>query len=292
MIWGVLWRSILVGIGYIVVLMLLGMVGGILSGMTSGGQANASSLLWLFISGVLIGVFLGPLASRMPASRGRHLLVWTGVIFFNMGSVAIEGAYFVPELVSIPLPVLFGQQLFASIAAAFLITRLFAAAGKTPSLAQSLSLRPWHSWAWRLAASSLAYFIFYYVFGTINYRLVTEPYYAAHVGGLTTPSPDKVLLAEMVRAPLIVLSVMLFLLTIRADKRWLTVVTGSMLFWIGGIVPLCLQAGTLPFSLLLASGVEIFFQNFLAGVVTAALFWMPQPEGLVEPTVKMARQKA
>jgi len=48
---------------------------------------------------------------------------------------------------------------------------------------------------------------------------------------------------------------------------------GFLLFWIGGVVPLVLQSATLPSMLLLASGMEIFFQNFLTGVVAAGLLW-------------------
>jgi len=44
-----------------------------------------------------------------------------------------------------------------------------------------------------------------------------------------------------------------------------------ILFVIGGIAPLLLQIGNLSPVLLAASGVEIFFRNFLTGVVVVIL---------------------
>lgn len=104
---------------------------------------------------------------------------------------------------------------------------------------------------------------------------MTGPYYAAHVGGLTVPSPGLVLAAEIVRAPLITLSAALFVLSFRAGRRRLALITGWMLFWLRGVVPLLLPVNTLPLFLLAASGVEIFFQNFLTGTVATLAFWTP-----------------
>lgn len=113
--------------------------------------------------------------------------------------------------------------------------------------------------------------IFYFIFGALNYELVTRPYYEIHAGGLTVPTLDVVLMAEHIRGVLIVISVLLFLLALRASKRRLVLLTGLILFSIGGLVPLTMQASTLPFLLLAASAVEILFQNFSTGAVTAWL---------------------
>lgn len=270
-VWGTVWRSVLVGVGYLVAMIVAGMLSSIGGAPTPASQGSGSQLAWLFISSILIGLFLGPLASRIAATRWQHFLIWTGVIFFNMGAVAIEGVFFAPELVPIPLPVLAGQQLLAALAAASLVTWLFAPPGKSMSWVQALRLRPWYQWAWRFVASAASYLVFYFVFGAINYALVTKPYYVSHSGGLTAPPPESVLVAELVRAPLIALSMLLFILSVRTSRRRLIVMTGLMLFWVGGVVPLVMQASTLPPLLLVASGVEIFFQNFLTGLVAAVL---------------------
>jgi hypothetical protein len=270
--WKNTWRSLLVAVGYVVGLVLAGMIGAMAGAQMASSTRDGSAFTWLFIASILLGVILGPLAARLTLTRLQHFILWGSLIFFNLGSVAIEGAYFVPELVTVPLPVLFTQQLLASAGAALVIVLLFAAVGKpASSWADALRTRPWHSWVWRFVLSAFSYLLFYLIFGALNYSLVTGPYYEAHAGGLAVPAPEVVLMAELVRAPLIVLSVLLFLLSARGAKRQLMVRTGWLLFAIGGIVPLVLQVSSLPLLLLAASAVEIFLQNFLTGVVAAGL---------------------
>ncbi len=78
-------------------------------------------------------------------------------------------------------------------------------------------------------------------------------------------------MVESIRAPLIVLSVLPLVLTVRTTRRRLVVICGIILFVIGGVVPLLHQVNILPLFLLVASAWEIFFQNFLTGVVVAIL---------------------
>ncbi len=54
-------------------------------------------------------------------------------------------------------------------------------------------------------------------------------------------------------------------------RRNLMRLTGWLLFAIGGIIPLIWQINSLPIFLLFTSAIEIFFQNFLTGVVSARL---------------------
>jgi hypothetical protein len=155
-----------------------------------------------------------------------------------------------------------------SLATAGLIAWLFGqAAGSTiPHLPRR---RAWYSWAWRFLVSSFSYLLFYFIFGAINYALITRPYYAAHVSGLAVPPPQTVLLAEAVRAPLIVLSIVPCILLWTGKKSVLAVLCGIILFVIGGVIPL-LTNTALPDLLRFASAIEIFFQNFLTGVVAVA----------------------
>jgi hypothetical protein len=270
-VWGIIWRSTLVAFGYIAGLIVAGVIGGLLGVQVSGSQSSSVPIAWLFLSSILLGLFLGPLAVRLSLARWQHFALWASVIFFNMGAVAIEGAYFVPGLVPLPIPVLLVQQVLAAAGAALAIAILFATAGQPISWWTALRQRPWHAWVWRFAVSAFSYIVFYYVFGALNYALVTQPYYASHAGGLAVPSPGQVIVAELVRAPLIMLSVLLFLLSARMPRRRLMVVTGLLLFAIGGIVPLVMQISSLPRLLLAASAVEIFCQNFGAGLVAARL---------------------
>lgn len=270
--WKNTWRSLLVAVGYVVGLVLAGMLGAMAGAQMASSTRDNSAFTWLFISSILLGVILGPLAARLTLTRIQHFVLWGSLIFFNLGSVAIEGAYFVPELVTVPLPVLFTQQLLASAGAALVIVLLFAVVGQpAASWTDALRTRSWHSWLWRFVVSALSYLVFYFIFGALNYSLVTRPYYESHAGGLAVPAPEVVLMAELVRAPLIVLSILFFLLSVRGTKRQLMVRAGWLLFAIGGIVPLVLQVSSLPLLLLAASAVEIFLQNFLTGAVAAGL---------------------
>jgi hypothetical protein len=279
-------RSALVGAGYLLAMLLIGTLINIMipPAAATGRSGSSLLLLLLFLSGFLLALFLGPVAMNMPASRGRHFAVWASVIFFNMGSVAIEGAFFAPELVPMPLPILFVQQLLASLAAAVLITRLFAAVGAARPIRAILSERSRFSWLVRFLVSSFSYLLFYFIFGAVNYNLITQPYYAAHAGGLLVPDPGVVLAVEMVRAPLIVLSVLLLVFSFPAPSRRLMLLTGGMLFWVGGLVPLMLQVGTLPLFLLLASAVEIFLQNSLTGVVAGKLLALSDTVRILPPS--------
>jgi hypothetical protein len=272
MFWNNAWRSLLVALGYIGGLILAGIIGGLMGAQMASSTRDQSAFTWLFFASLLLGAILGPLAARLVLTRMQHFILWGSLIFFNLGAVAIEGAFFVPELVPLPLPVLFAQQLLASVGAALIIVLVFAEVGRPgSSWADALRTRPWHSWLWRFLLSSFSYLVFYFIFGALNYSLVTGPYYETHAGGLTVPAPEVVLAAELVRAPLIILSILFFLLSVRGTRRELMIKTGWLLFAIGGIVPLVLQISSLPLLLLIASAVEIFLQNFLTGAVAARL---------------------
>ncbi len=271
------WRAVVVGVAYIAAMMLAGMLFGILGLLPAADGVRADgvsvSLFWILVAGILLGLYLGPLARRIAATPPQHVLIWTAVIFFNMGAVVLEGAYFAPDLVPLPLPVLAGQQFLAALVASSLLALLFARRGRTAAFLPALRRRRWYSWLWRFLLAALSYLFFYLVFGALNYTLVTGPYYASHAGGLTAPPGELVLAVELVRAPLLVLSVVLLILAAHTTRGRTLLVAGMTLFWVGGVVPLTLQLGNLPLLLLLASAVEIFLQNFLTGVVAAALFW-------------------
>jgi hypothetical protein len=271
-----LWRAVVVGVAFIAAMMLVGMIFGSLGLIPAAGAAPAGAaagLFWILVAGILLGLYLGPLARRIPATRPQHVLIWTAVIFCNMGAVVLEGAYFAPDLVPLPLPILGGQQFLAALVAGGLLALLFAPCGRSAAFLATLHRRRWYAWLWRFLLAALSYLLFYFAFGALNYALVTGPYYASHAGGLTAPPGELVLAVELVRAPLLVLSVLLLILAAHTTRGRTLVLAGMTLFWVGGVVPLTLQIGNLPLLLLLASAVEIFLQNFLTGVVAGVLFW-------------------
>ncbi len=256
-----LWKSIFVGAGYTVTLAFTNFF------LSSG--VDIQSLLWSFVGGTVIGLTLGLLASLMPATRMRHMLVWGTIIFLNIASVTIEGRFFAPNLVQGSMAALILQQLIVAFAATWLIIMLFAPIAETEPLAPIR--RTWLSWLWRFVFSVFSYIVFYYFFGAINYLLVTGPYYETHAGGLVVPAQGIILKAELIRAPMIVLSIIPFLLTFKGSKKHKTILTGIILFAVGGVAPLFMQINALPIVLVSASAVEIFFQNFLTGIVSTRL---------------------
>lgn len=259
-------KSLLVGAGYAAALAL--------TNLLLSPSMDAQSLLWSFAGGTVIGLTLGLLAASMPAASTRHMLVWGSIIFFNIASVTIEGRFFAPDLVQGSMLVLLLQQLVVAFAATWLIVKLFARIEE--SAPQAAPRRSWFAWLWRFLVSAFAYIFFYYLFGAFNYLLVTGPYYETHAGGLFVPAPDVILKAELTRAPMIVLSILPFLLAYPASKKRAAFLAGMILFAVGGVAPLLMQVSALPLVLLAASAVEIFLQNYLTGVVAARLLGRPE----------------
>ena len=265
----VIWKSLLVGLTYTMTLMIGGLLVKLVGLSLPEAKNTPVTLIWTFAGGMIAGLFLGPIASSIPLSRLRHVLVWSSAILFNLVSVAIEGYFFAPDLIGDSLTGLILQQIAAALMTGWVITMLFAPKEIVAAVPRS-SHSPF-SWSWRFVLSALSYVVFYFIFGAINFAFVTRPYYQTHTGGLTVPPLWAVLIAEPIRGVLIVMSALPFLLALRAGKRRLVLLTGLILFSIGGLVPLTMQASTLPFFLLAASAVEILFQNFSTGAVAALL---------------------
>ena len=267
------WRALVVAVGYTLALMLSGMILGMLGLLQGDLSADAApAFLWMFAGAVIMGLALGIIAPQVPASAARHVVIWTVLLFANIGSVIIEGYFFVPDLVT-NLWATVAQQFLPCLVTAVLVYRLFAPRpAATPARAIH---RPWYHWLWRYALSAATYQGAYWLFGSLNFALVTRPYYEALGSPLAVPDPQITLQAELIRSVLIVLSVLPFLLTAQMPIRRLAVWSGLLLFIIGGIVPLTWQAGSLALPLLLASAVEIFCQNFTTGVVAALLLVWP-----------------
>ena len=266
-------KSFVIGLVYIITIIFIGVISALITNEIPENNASRYTFLMLFLSGSLIGFFLGQLAPLINTSRVRHFFIWFSVIFFNMGSVVLEGKIFSPALVPISLTTLLIQQLFISIIVSFMILKLFTKKKVTTHINNNIIFGDAKSYLIKFLLVCFGYIIFYYIFGYINFKLVTEPYYHSQAFNLSIPSASTVIIFQFLRAPLIVLSVILFISSINIEKRKLIVITGLMLFWIGGIVPLSMQILSLPLILVVASAVEIFFQNFLTGALAVILLY-------------------
>jgi len=255
------WKSLLIGAVYAVTLAI--------TKFLISETVDAHSFFWWFAGGAATGFVIGSLAAAMPATWSRHMLVWGSAIFFNIASVTIEGRFFAPNLVEGSIVILLVQQFVAVFAVTWIIIKLFAPIVDSAPMASIQ--RSWFSWLWRFVLSALSYLFFYYFFGAIAYLLITGPYYEAHAGGLVVPAQDVILKTEFIRATLMTISVIPFIINFPANRQPLMWLTGLILFTVGGITPLLVQVGSLPSVVLAASSIEIFCQNFFTGVVVARL---------------------
>jgi hypothetical protein len=276
---------------YVLSMMLAGMVLGA-AGVRLPVTGDASdSLLQAVVMGLGFGLFLGPLAARLPVSRFWHLVIWGCALFFNFAAVMLEGAIFTTVL-GLALPGLMLMTLLSTLATAVALTGLFAPAGRPAPVVWPR--RAALAWVGRFVLSALSYVVFYWVFGALNYNLFTHTYFEANQAALVVPPAQTILLVELLRAPMLVLSVLPLALAwplTGASRPRLALVCGLVLFLIGGVVPLAGNS-VLPLFLRVASGWEIFLQNFSTGVVAALLLGnatatLPRPAiGAVEPAAR------
>jgi hypothetical protein len=275
-IWTLSWRAILIALAYVLGLVVAGALAAAL-GWHLPARSDAT-LLWTAVGGVCIGLTLALVVWRTSWSAWSRFVIGTCAVFFTMLSITIEGALFAPTLIG-SLPALVLVDLLAAVAVGGV-----AMLGSAPTVAGatrgfSWRMRPWYSWGWRFALSAGSYVLFYWIYGALNYMLVTQRYYTALDTQLQVPSPQLVLVAEAVRGPLLVLAVLPLALTPRLTRRRLVFSGAAVLVIVGGIVPLLHQAGTLPIFLLVASGWEIALQNLSLALVIS---WLLGRKALAE----------
>jgi hypothetical protein len=264
--WEITWRAILMALAYVLGLIV---AGGLAAALGWPLPARSDSVLvWTALGGVCIGLTLTLIFWRTPWSARSRFAIGTCAVLFTMLSTTIEGAFFAPTLVG-SLPALVLLNLFAVLAVGTVAMVGSASAAVDAPYDISWRMRPWYSWGWRFALSAGSYLVFYWVYGALNYLLVTQRYYTAQHIQLQVPPSEMVLVAEAVRGPLLVLAVLPLALTISLTRRQLVVRCAAVLVIVGGVVPLLYQAGALPTFLLVASGWEILLQNLsLALVIT------------------------
>ena len=272
------WRAILIALAYTLALVAAGGLA-VALGWPLPPRAD-STFVFTLVGGVCIGLTLALVFNQAPWSKWSRFVIGACGIWFTMFSTTIEGAFFAPTLVgSLPALVLLDLLAAFAVGSVALLGPVPspAIAGATPTF--SWRIRPWYNWVWRFALSAGSYLVFYWLYGALNYMLVTQSYYAAHHTALQIPPVSTLLGAEAVRGPLLALAVLPLALTTSLTRRQLAISSGAVLFIIGGVVPLLHQVGTLPAFLLVASGWEIFLQNVSLALVIAWLMGHGLPAG-------------
>ena len=240
------------------------------SGQVVGELGYLKSVGTAFLS-FIIPAWLSP---KIIASRGQQFVMWYMLLFALHGTAVVEGYFFAPELIRSSLLV----ALLVSATDVFILTSmiiiLFVQSGEPRTISNQLAkLSIWKT-ASRWIFASGFYIIVYFVFGMISYFLVLAPYYDAGIAGLTVPAPETVFKLQLIRSPILVLSILPVIMLVPESKKKLGAISGFLLAWYGGFVPLLSVSNILPIPVVAAHTVEIFFQNFSLGMMVTYLFWM------------------
>jgi hypothetical protein len=229
-----------------------------------------------FLTGIFICLSLSPFIINSSWTRSRTVFAaWAVLAFVRSLGLGIEGALFKPTTVGNAIvSAIFG--LLVSLLVAWLSVVLLLPTNQV-SLESTNPKRSWWGWTWRVLAVGLAYFVFYFVFGATNAFLYTMSFYKNNPQyGLDLPAPGIIFLAQLLKGPLFGLGLLFVALAINLPRRKVGVWLGILLFVVGGVAPYIeVTLRTMPLGFNMATITEIFFQNFLTGIV-AAYFYKKQ----------------
>jgi hypothetical protein len=282
---GIVWRSLAVGAGYV----LLSMIGGAaaealrLPAFSIGSPADLGIYLAIaFVSGVLFGLTLGPVASRLPLRFfERTGVLFATLFFFNQLTNVIEAVFFM----TIPA-VEWIFSLFVSAiehaGLAVLLASLYRPQSGRRSLwtflKEILRRRGWLDWLGRFVVSAIMFVGVYFVFGMVVAPIVVPFYQNPALGlRLTIPGIDVLLPLEVGRGLLHALMLFPLVSLLRSEEtrsRW------GIAFWIilvlvvlGSWNPM-LNATFWPLELRLAHGLELMADGMVYGLL---FVWLMAP---------------
>lgn len=234
-----------------------------------------NALIWT-LTGTIIALCLSPFIRHSSWPRNKIVLaVWAFLVFVRAIGLGIEGALFKPATAT--------NQVVNAITGTFVLlwiawvaVRLLApkASAVGERISFPSSIKEWWGWIWRVMVGGLAYLVFYFGFGAANAFLYTLSFYKNNPQyGLSLPPVGVIFLALLIRGPLMALGAALLARSVSVPRRQLAVWLGLLLFVVDGLAAYIETTfRTMPLGFSLATLAELFFQNFLAGVVVAYLF--------------------
>ena len=267
------WKSTLCGMIYVLSIII---AGGILIKLGGSfpdfvGDMN-QMMFWVFVSGMLLSLVIGFILKNTGLSFIKRYLAVVALLLLNSIAQVIEARFYSPGLITREVaPTLLGQNTITALLVSLAIAALF----KNNKLYNDnlfKTRRIWYEWVLRFFVSAASYGIFYYIFGMISFALFTGEYYRAGLNGLAVPETSVILTILPIRAVLLVASIVPLTLSMVTNLKNKIMAVGMALFIIGGLNPMLQQIGNLPAVLIAASTVEMFFQNFFCGLVTAIAF--------------------
>ena len=275
---GILWRSLVVGLGYTLATIVGGVVAealGLPLPEVATRMDPTQALVTTFLAGLVIGLTLGPLSARLALPTAECAGLLFAVIFvLNSLINVIEALFFT----TIPA----AEQLYGLVTSAIghaglalLLGLLFRPAsverGLLTALRETLSRRRWTSWAWRFGLAGLLYVPAYFFFGMLIYPIV-RPYYEDPALGLSLAVPgfEVILPLEMGRGLLFVLTVFPLIAVLRRPRRSLAFWLGMTIAVLGAVTPM-LQASWFPLTMRVVHGLEITADSIVHALIIAWL---------------------
>jgi len=288
---GVLWRCLVVGLGYTLATMIGGMVAGGLGlplPEMAGRMNPAQALLTTFLAGGVIGLTLGPLSTRLtlPTAQRAGLLFFVIFLLNSLLSV-IEALFFTTTPAAEYLYTLVTSAI-GHAGLAVLLSLLFrptsVEGGLLTALRETLSRRRWTSWAWRFGLAGLLYLPAYFFFGMLIYPFVRVYYEDPSLGlNLAVPGFEVILPLEVARGLLFVLTVFPLIAVLRCSRRSLALWLAMVIAVLGAVAPM-LQAAWFPLTMRVVHGLEITADSIVQAFIIAWLLGMPERIAPVENT--------
>ena len=258
-------------------LLFAGVVGYLLTRDGAVGQQALSILAQTIFIGTLAFVVAGLSEWNF---RQRFTAVLLMVFLGGFVNVAVELTIFSvassTEIIAIVVLGAIVATVSATLAAWLFQVRALEKSG-AKRLSDYFASRKPVNWVVRVAIGVAAYCLAYFIVGSLVYPFV-EPYYLSDELGLTVPKLGLVMLVQCIRAPIYIAAVWLFVIGSSYTRKRTMLVTGIALYVLGGLTPL-LGAADWPTPLRIYHGVEIFFQNFTAGLIIAWLLLTQQRAG-------------
>jgi len=260
--------SLRIGFVYAVANVLLKLM---LSALSQLSLTWEDAFIWL-LTGTIICASLSPFICYSNRSR-RHIVVgiWLALALVRSIGLGIEGALYVPATAKFAL-----VNVTAKIVIDFLVAWLSVSwlANDQPKVYEIReTAESWVSWTWRVLIVGLAYFVFYFLFGSINALLYTLPFYRDNPQyGLTVPPMNVIVVAQLIRGPLFGFGAFVLARLVNPARSQLALWLGMVLFVIGGAAPYVEAVfRTMPLGFNIATLIELLCQNFPTGIVAAYL---------------------
>jgi hypothetical protein len=263
----VLARCVVAGLAYA----LASVAAALLLGPLSSAQATLGNFLLFALTGTLLCLALSPFILHSVKSFGQTVLsAWGLLVLVRSLGLGIEGALFKPRDIALTLAGTASGILISLLVTWLLVRVLWSYAASATN--DTTPSRGWWAWTWRVLLVGLAYMVLYIVSGATNALLYTLAFYNPTYG-LAVPPAQVIFLALLIRGPLFGAGSYIILrgtdLPRRAAGLWL----GALLYVVGGLGPYVEgMFRTMPLGFNLATLAELFFQNFLTGLVAARLY--------------------